>query len=54
VNVNANHLPIFLHYSVHLILFNTKDVPILRDILRRNVPGKQFTGVNPILVDDAL
>ena len=45
VNVNANHLPIFLHYSVHLTPFNAKDVPILGDILRRNVLGEQFKGL---------
>jgi len=44
MNVNANHLPIFLHYSVHLTPFNAKDVLVLRDILRRNVFGKQFKG----------
>ena len=44
MNVNANHLPIFLHYSVHLTPFNAKDVPILRDILCRSVLGKQFKG----------
>ena len=44
VNVNANHLPIFLHYSVHLTPFDAKDVPILRDILHGNVLGKQFRG----------
>jgi hypothetical protein len=30
VNINANHLPIFLHYSVHLTPFNAKDMLILR------------------------
>ena len=45
VNVNANHLPLFLHYSVHLTSFNAKDVLILRNILRGNVLGKQFTDV---------
>jgi hypothetical protein len=44
VNINANHLPISLHYSVHLTPFNAKDVPILRDILHRNVLRKQFKG----------
>jgi len=44
VNITANHLPIFLHYGVHLTPFNAKDVLILRDILHGNVFGKQFTG----------
>jgi len=44
MNVNANHLPILLHYGVHLTPFNAKDVSILRDILHRNVLGKQFKG----------
>jgi len=44
MDINANHLPIFLHYSVHLTPFNAKDVLILRDILRGNVLGKQFKG----------
>ena len=44
VNVNANHPPIFLHYSAHVTPFNAKDVLILRDILHRKVLGKQFKG----------
>ena len=44
MNINANHPPISLHYSVHSTPFNAKDVPILRDILRGNVLGKQFKG----------
>ena len=44
MHINTYHLPIFLHYGVHLTPFNAKDVPILGDILHRNVPGKQFKG----------
>jgi hypothetical protein len=44
VNINADHLPISLHYSAHLTPFNAQDVPIFRDILHRNVLGKQFKG----------
>jgi hypothetical protein len=46
MHVNVNHLPISLHYSVHLTPFNANDAPILRDILHRNVLGKQFKGFN--------
>jgi hypothetical protein len=45
MNINASHLPIFLHYSVHLTPFNAKDRLFLGgDFLHRNVLGKQFKG----------
>jgi len=42
---------IFLHSSVHLTLFDAKDVPMLRDIfiLHRNVLSKSFYKVICIL-----